>query len=53
MSAGPGPIMIGPVGSALTCVAFGSRAALDHFDQLLSGGGRQRTELVTPAWRAG
>ncbi len=37
--------------SPLTCVAFGSGAALDHFDQLLSGGGRQRTELVTPDWR--
>ena len=37
--------------SPLTCVAFGSGAALDHFDQLLSGGGRHRTELVTPDWR--
>jgi actin-like ATPase involved in cell morphogenesis len=38
--------------SPLTCVAFGSGAALAHFDELSRGGGRQaRTELLTPDWR--
>ena len=37
--------------SPLTCVAFGSGAALDHFDQLFSKGRGPRTELVTPGWR--
>jgi rod shape-determining protein MreB len=37
--------------SPLTCVAFGSGAALDHFDQLVTKGRRVRTELVTPTWR--
>ena len=38
--------------SPLTCVAFGSGSALDHFDQLFSRGRGPRTELVTPNWRA-
>ncbi len=37
--------------SPLTCVAFGSGAALDHFDQLVTVGRGLRTELVTPDWR--
>jgi rod shape-determining protein MreB len=37
--------------SPLTCVAFGSGAALDHFDQLVSKGRVPRTDLVTPNWR--
>jgi rod shape-determining protein MreB len=35
----------------LTCVAFGSGAALDHFDELTQAARRGRTELVTPDWR--
>jgi rod shape-determining protein MreB and related proteins len=37
--------------SPLTCVAFGSGAALDHFDELSRAGRHARTELVTPDWR--
>jgi rod shape-determining protein MreB and related proteins len=37
--------------SPLTCVAFGSGSALDHFDQLVSRGRAPRSELVTPDWR--
>jgi rod shape-determining protein MreB len=37
--------------SPLTCVAFGSGAALDHFDQLVTKGRGVRTELMTPTWR--
>ncbi len=37
--------------SPLTCVAFGSGAALDHFDHLSRGGRQARSELVTPDWR--
>jgi rod shape-determining protein MreB len=37
--------------SPLTCVAFGSGAALDHFDQLVTTGRGPRSELVTPDWR--
>jgi rod shape-determining protein MreB len=35
----------------LTCVAFGSGAALDHFDELTQAARRGRPELVTPDWR--
>jgi rod shape-determining protein MreB len=35
----------------LTCVAFGSGAALDHFDQLTQAARRGRMDLVTPDWR--
>jgi rod shape-determining protein MreB len=37
--------------SPLTCVAFGSGAALDHFDRLGTKGRGPRTNLVTPDWR--
>jgi rod shape-determining protein MreB len=37
--------------SPLTCVAFGSGAALAHFDELSRGGRGNRTELLTPDWR--
>jgi rod shape-determining protein MreB len=37
--------------SPLTCVAFGSGAALDHFDELSRSARHRRTELVTPDWR--
>jgi rod shape-determining protein MreB and related proteins len=38
--------------SPLTCVAFGSGAALQHFDELTRIGGRQaRSDLLTPDWR--
>ena len=37
--------------SPLTCVAFGSGAALDHFDQLTRVGRQVRTEMLTPDWR--
>jgi rod shape-determining protein MreB len=36
--------------SPLTCVAFGSGRALDHFDELTSSS-RQRTLVTTPDWR--
>jgi rod shape-determining protein MreB len=36
--------------SPLTCVAFGSGQALDHFDQL-SISGRRRRATITPDWR--
>ncbi len=37
--------------SPLTCVAFGSGAALDHFDELTRSARHGRSELVTPDWR--
>jgi rod shape-determining protein MreB len=37
--------------SPLTCVAFGSGAALVHFDQLSRSSRHGRTDLVTPDWR--
>ena len=37
--------------SPSTCVAFGSGAALDHFDQIVTTGRGPRTDLVTPDWR--
>ncbi len=38
--------------SPLTCVAYGSGAALDHFDDLTRAAGRHaRTELLAPDWR--
>ncbi len=43
-----------PVSSAdspLTCVAFGSGAALDHFDSLTRADRPRRTALATPDWR--
>jgi hypothetical protein len=36
--------------SPLTCVAFGSGQALDHFDQL-SARSRRHRAAVTPDWR--
>jgi rod shape-determining protein MreB len=36
--------------SPLTCVAFGSGRALDHFDQMASSS-RQRALVMTPDWR--
>jgi rod shape-determining protein MreB len=37
--------------SPLTCVAFGSGAALDNFDRLSPSARNRRPELVTPDWR--
>jgi actin-like ATPase involved in cell morphogenesis len=45
-----------PVSSAespLTCVAFGSGAALDHFDSLTRTHRPSRTALVAHDWRSG
>jgi rod shape-determining protein MreB len=39
--------------SPLTCVAFGSGAALDHFDSLTRGPRPPRTALVQSGWRGG
>ena len=39
--------------SPLTCVAFGSGAALDHFDSLTRAPARRGTALVAGDWRSG
>jgi rod shape-determining protein MreB len=37
--------------SPLTCVVYGSGAALDHFDELSRSRRHARTEFLTPDWR--